>query len=509
MSVSKITGLILGSAALVAGHGYVSGAVVDGTYYGGYIITEYPYESDPPELIAWSEQETDLGYIDGTEYNNSNIICHKEALPGALEAPVTAGGSVELQWTAWPSSHHGPVITYMANCNGDCADVDKTTLEFFKIDQGGLISDTEEPGTWASDKLIANNNSRTVTIPSDIADGNYVLRHEIIALHSAEELNGAQNYPQCINLKVTGGGSATPSGTVGTSLYKDTDPGILINIYTSLSTYDIPGPTLYTAGAAAATTGASSAATAAASATVTSAASPEVTSSASSVTSAVDSSSPVSATPFRSPSPLPRFSNSSASGWRPSFSRRPISSTTSAPDAQYTAPSGNEQHQTGSPTMTPVLVTKTETSTYWVTDVVTLTDSSVVQTTSAVTVAVTTTITEGSAPVQTGSSSTGSSSTGSSSSDSGSGSSSGSLSSSSSSSSGSGSESSGSGSTTTTTTTTSSSGSTTTSAEASDYNSSDWMSYLSSLSAEEVLNLLHQTFKWLVTDKVHARSLAN
>ncbi|KAJ5728903.1 uncharacterized protein N7483_003411 [Penicillium malachiteum] len=510
MSVSKISGLILGSAALVAGHGYVSGAVVDGTYYGGYIVTEYPYESDPPEIIAWSEQETDLGYIDGTEYNNSNIICHKDGLPGALEAPVTAGGSVELQWTAWPSSHHGPVITYLANCNGDCADVDKTTLEFFKIDQGGLISDTTEPGTWATDNLIANNNSRTVTIPNDIADGNYVLRHEIIALHSAEELDGAQNYPQCINLKVSGGGSATPSGTLGTALYKDTDPGILINIYTSLSTYDIPGPTLYTAGAAAATGSSSttsSPATAAASATST--ASPEVTSSASSVTSVVESSSSVSATPFRSPSPIPPFSNSSASGWRPSFSRRPISSSTvSTPAAQYTVPGGYEHHQSGSPTMTPVLVTKTETSTYWVTDVVTLTDKSVVQTTSAVVVAVTTTITEGSAPVQTSSPSTGSSS-----SDSGSGSSSGSSSSSSSSSgssssssSSSGSDSSGSGSSTTT----SASSTTTTSAEASDYNSSDWLSYLSSLSAEEVLNLLHQTFKWLVNDdKVHARDLSN
>lgn len=93
--------------------------------------------------------------------------------------------------------------------------------------------------------MIANNNSWSVTIPTDIASGNYVLRHEIIALHSAEEADGAQNYPQCVNLQITGTGTATPSGTLGTALYQESEAGIIVNIYQSLSTYDIPGPTLY------------------------------------------------------------------------------------------------------------------------------------------------------------------------------------------------------------------------------------------------------------------------
>ncbi|PYI08701.1 hypothetical protein BO78DRAFT_310046 [Aspergillus sclerotiicarbonarius CBS 121057] len=258
MSVAKIAGVVLGSAALVAGHGYVSGAVVDGEYYGGYIVTSYPYESDPPETIAWSTEATDLGFVDGSEYAEADIICHKSAKPGAISAEVKAGGTVELQWTTWPSSHHGPVLTYLANCNGDCSDVTKTDLEFFKIDESGLISDTEVPGTWATDNLISNNNSWTVTIPSTVEAGNYVLRHEIIALHSAENKDGAQNYPQCLNLKVTGSGSSTYSGTAGESLYKDTDAGILVNIYESLSSYDIPGPAISTTSVASATTDAAS-----------------------------------------------------------------------------------------------------------------------------------------------------------------------------------------------------------------------------------------------------------
>lgn len=78
----------------------------------------------------------------------------------------------------------------------------------------------------------------------------------IIALHSAGSADGAQNYPQCINLEVTGGGPDVPAGTLGESLYTETDPGILVNIYTTGLSYTIPGPTLWSGGSGAATTSA-------------------------------------------------------------------------------------------------------------------------------------------------------------------------------------------------------------------------------------------------------------
>lgn len=285
MSVTKIAGLLLGSAAMVAGHGYVSGAVVDGQYYGGYIVTSYAYTDSPPETIGWSTEATDLGFVSPSSFSDPDIICHKSAQPGAISASVTAGKDVELQWTEWPESHHGPVITYLANCNGDCSKVDKTSLEFFKIDQKGLIDDSDVPGTWATDNLISNNNSYTVTIPSDIAAGNYVLRHEIIALHSAGNEDGAQSYPQCVNLKVTGGGSDSPSGTLGTKLYNEDDPGILVNIYQQLDSYDIPGPALYS-GASSSSNSGSSSSTASATATATSAAASSASSTQASTTPA-------------------------------------------------------------------------------------------------------------------------------------------------------------------------------------------------------------------------------
>lgn len=201
--------------------------------------------SNPPKSVGWATTATDLGFEDGTEYTTPNIICHRNGTNAQLSAPVAAGSNIDIQWTPWPDSHHGPVITYLAPCNGDCSTVDKSTLEFFKIDAVGLIDDSVVPGTWGTDKLIKAGNRWTVKIPESIEAGNYVMRHEIVALHSAGQKDGAQNYPQCLNLKVTGGGSDVPTGTAGEKLYTDTDPGILVNIYTTISNYVIPGPELY------------------------------------------------------------------------------------------------------------------------------------------------------------------------------------------------------------------------------------------------------------------------
>ncbi|KAL6237445.1 hypothetical protein BDW75DRAFT_204246 [Aspergillus navahoensis] len=44
-----------------------------------------------------------------------DIICHRGAEPGALSAEISPGSSVTLYWSTWPTDHHGPVITYLAN----------------------------------------------------------------------------------------------------------------------------------------------------------------------------------------------------------------------------------------------------------------------------------------------------------------------------------------------------------------------------------------------------------
>ena len=317
MSSILSTIALLGSIATYANaHGTVQGILAADKYYTGY-NPSFQYQSTPPVVIGWSiPEDQDNGYV--ADYTSNDMICHKGATNAGTSAEIAAGDKVTFDWTTWPESHHGPVLTYLAKCDGECEKVDKTTLKWFKIAEAGLIDDSSVPGKWASDELIANNQSSTVTIPSSLAAGNYVARHEIIALHSAGTSGGAQNYPQCVNLKVTSTGTAEPEGVVGTSLYTAEDPGILVNIYAAL-TYTIPGPTLWSGAATGSATAASSAAATSAPASTTPAASStaSVTTQGAIVTSAAASAS-ASATPTAASSSAAASATGSAT--RPSKS---------------------------------------------------------------------------------------------------------------------------------------------------------------------------------------------
>lgn len=78
---------------------------------------------------------------------------------------------------------------------GDCTTLTPGSLRWSKISQAGLIT-PGGTGTWATDNLIKTNFTSTATIPKNLKAGNYVVRHEIIALHGAQSDNGAQLYPQ-------------------------------------------------------------------------------------------------------------------------------------------------------------------------------------------------------------------------------------------------------------------------------------------------------------------------
>ncbi|CAK7233408.1 hypothetical protein SCUCBS95973_008585, partial [Sporothrix curviconia] len=211
--------------------------------YHGY-DPSYQYQKPPPVVIGWGiPNDLTNTFISPSGYATPDIVCHLGATPAGIAAPVNAGDVLEIQWNKWPASHKGPVLDYLAKCNGPCENADKTKLKFFKISEAGLLD--AAANHWAADDLLANNLSWSVRLPSDIAPGNYVLRHEMIALHAAGNANGAQNYPFCFNLVVSGNGTAAPTGIPAESFYKSNDPGILFDLFTKFTTYVIPGPPLY------------------------------------------------------------------------------------------------------------------------------------------------------------------------------------------------------------------------------------------------------------------------
>lgn len=104
--------------------------------------------------------------------------------------------------------------------------------------------------------MIANGGWHYFTLPSCVAPGDYLLRVELIALHSAGSVGQAQFYMECAQIRVTGSGTSTGGSTVKfPGAYSAQDPGILINIYDNSGqpylggkSYSIPGPAVMTCG---------------------------------------------------------------------------------------------------------------------------------------------------------------------------------------------------------------------------------------------------------------------
>ncbi|KAG9234429.1 glycoside hydrolase [Amylocarpus encephaloides] len=235
------------SVCYVAGHGIVTGIVTNGTYHRGY-DPMFQHFVPIPQVSGWSTPEnTDYGFVPSSNFTSPDIICHKGATQGTGTINVKAGDTLQLQWnpSPWTVGHHGPVIDYLAACNGSCTTVDKSMLKFAKIAESGLVAKTPFPGYYGCDLLRDNNSTWTVWIPPTIISGEYILRHEILALHLAWRRGEAQGYPQCINLNVTDGGVDEIVGKSAQGFYQVDDPGVLIDIWQFNGTYVVPGPKVW------------------------------------------------------------------------------------------------------------------------------------------------------------------------------------------------------------------------------------------------------------------------
>jgi len=190
-----------------------------------------------------------------TDVTSSNIVCNGGPNPTTASSTVinvAAGSSVSARWRHTQTSgsddvidpsHKGPVMAYLKKVSSATSDAG-TGDGWFKISESGLNLGT---GKWATEDLIAALGEQAIPIPSCIASGQYLLRAELIALHGASSSGGAQFYLECAQINITGGsGSKTPSTVSFPGAYKATDPGILINIYGTLTSYTIPGPSVFT-----------------------------------------------------------------------------------------------------------------------------------------------------------------------------------------------------------------------------------------------------------------------
>jgi Auxiliary Activity family 9 (formerly GH61) len=99
-------------------------------------------------------------------------------------------------------------MVWLYPCEASFTSCDGSGKKWFKIDEMGLTAPPLASDNWGNAK-VEKSKQWTSKIPTSIKSGNYLIRHELLALHST---NSPQFYPECAQLKITGGGSALPSG---------------------------------------------------------------------------------------------------------------------------------------------------------------------------------------------------------------------------------------------------------------------------------------------------------
>ncbi|KAJ7188875.1 glycosyl hydrolase family 61-domain-containing protein [Mycena filopes] len=294
-----VVAVILASTSLVVGHGQVN-RVQHGSayntgpniYYSGdsansKTATRVMYKASNPSYVLYDS----FG-------DNTKMSCEGSAKsPAPQSISVAAGESIDVYWqgatselkgkagtgalTAYNPWVHamGFVFDYITSCNGDCSTFDATNAGWTKIAHGGIDTSksisselratmkgkpeeyfpTSGPGLWAMAQLgmyislpLENGSKWSIKIPSSLKSGQYMIRHELAAMHNPKTSNpttGPQLYIACIQLDVTNGGDVSlPAGTQAKSLYKPDGAFANINVYSDSfnpANVEIPGPAVW------------------------------------------------------------------------------------------------------------------------------------------------------------------------------------------------------------------------------------------------------------------------
>lgn len=217
-----VSSLFTVAAVLVAkatAHGAVTSYVIGGVTYPGY--QGFSPQYGPPTIQRqWSTYDPVLSVSD------SMIRCNG-GTSAPLSAPIKAGGTIKAIWPQWTHAQ-GPVMVWMYKCSGDFSSCDGSGSGWFKIDQMGMTAPPLYGTSWGTAKVMADL-AWTSTIPAKLANGNYLIRHELLALHQSYT---PQFYPECAQIVVSGGGGQSPSGSYLTAIpsyASASDPGVHVS----------------------------------------------------------------------------------------------------------------------------------------------------------------------------------------------------------------------------------------------------------------------------------------
>ncbi|KIH86694.1 endoglucanase II [Sporothrix brasiliensis 5110] len=188
------------------------------------------------------------------DVNSNSMICGQPGSTSQTVVDVAPGDKVGAYWqhviggaqspndkdNPIAHSHKGPIMAYLAKVDS-AASASQSGLKWFKIAEDSFDTSSKQ---WGVDHMVSNNGWSYFAMPSCIAPGEYLLRVEILALHSAKTTGAAQFYQSCAQIRVSGSGTFTPAASDLVSFpgaYKAEDPGIHINIYGPMGQPDMGG----------------------------------------------------------------------------------------------------------------------------------------------------------------------------------------------------------------------------------------------------------------------------
>ncbi|KAJ3557992.1 hypothetical protein NP233_g11599 [Leucocoprinus birnbaumii] len=229
MFKSLYFGLLFALAPLVVSHYTFPALVVNGARGGDWVnvrMTNNHYSNGPV-----------------TDVNSADFRCYtSETNAKATTVNVAAGSQLGIAANG-NIYHPGVVNVYMAKAPGDVTAWDGSGSVWFKVFQISAVTNGGSSISWPATAL----NTVTFTVPRNLPNGQYLVRVEAIALHSASSYGGAQFYISCGQINVTGGGSGNPGPKVAIpGVYTGYEPGIMLNIYYPVpANYTQPGPAVW------------------------------------------------------------------------------------------------------------------------------------------------------------------------------------------------------------------------------------------------------------------------
>lgn len=223
------------AAPMVHGHYIFSQLLVNGQAVGG----DYDY--------IRKNTNTYMPSFTADVINSENLRCNEGALNSPAQTMEVKAGD-ELGAKLWYNEfieHPGPGMIYMSKAPGAVSEY-MGDGDWFKVwesgPDNGPANVDESWGTWQKDSM-------SFTIPTDLPDGEYLVRFEHVGIHE-NHVGKSQFYMECAQVSVSGGGSGTPGPMVQIpGVYTAEDPAFTYSIWGGSDPgYTMPGPAVWTGG---------------------------------------------------------------------------------------------------------------------------------------------------------------------------------------------------------------------------------------------------------------------